>query len=62
MSDERTRTGGPDILQELEAEVAETLAEEALPPGGPALLRIRKTGKAGSLKDVRIIDSSPATS
>ncbi len=36
MSDERTRTGGPDILEELEAEVAETLADEELPPGGPA--------------------------
>lgn len=36
MSDERTRPGGPDILQELEAEVAETLSEEELPPGGPA--------------------------
>lgn len=38
MSDERTATGrgGPDILEELEAEVAETLAEEELPPGGPA--------------------------
>ena len=36
MSDERTTRGGPDILEELEAEVAETLAEEELPPGGPA--------------------------
>jgi putative tricarboxylic transport membrane protein len=36
MSDERTTTsGGPDILEEIEAEVAETLAEEELPPGGP---------------------------
>lgn len=36
MSDERTTRGGPDILDEIEAEVAETLAEEELPPGGPA--------------------------
>lgn len=36
MSDERTSRGGPDILEEIEAEVAETLAEEELPPGGPA--------------------------
>lgn len=36
MSDERTTRGGPDILEEIEAEVAETLAEEELPPGGPA--------------------------
>lgn len=38
MSDERTATGrgGPDILDEIEAEVAETLAEDELPPGGPA--------------------------
>lgn len=36
MSDERTSSGGPDILEEIEAEVAETLAEEELPPGGPA--------------------------
>ncbi len=38
MSDERTptRSSGSDILEELEAEVAETLAEEQLPPGGPA--------------------------
>lgn len=37
MSDERTATGrgGPDILDEIEAEMAETLAEEDLPPGGP---------------------------
>lgn len=36
MSDERTTSGGPDILEEIEAEVAETLADEELPPGGPA--------------------------
>ncbi|HET6560413.1 MAG TPA: tripartite tricarboxylate transporter TctB family protein [Marmoricola sp.] len=37
MSDERTPPGrGPDILEELEAEVAETLAEERPPAGGPA--------------------------
>ena len=36
MSDERPTRGGPDILDEIEAEVAETLAEEELPPGGPA--------------------------
>ena len=38
MSDERTATGrgGPDILDEIEAEVADTLAEDELPPGGPA--------------------------
>jgi putative tricarboxylic transport membrane protein len=39
MSDERTppqRGSGPDILEELEAEVAETLAEERPPAGGPA--------------------------
>ncbi|MBS2936272.1 tripartite tricarboxylate transporter TctB family protein [Nocardioides sp. J2M5] len=38
MSDERTASGsgGPDILEEIEAEVAETLSEEELPPGGPA--------------------------
>jgi hypothetical protein len=36
MSDERTTRGGPDILEELETEVAETLAEDELPPGGPA--------------------------
>lgn len=36
MSDERTARGGPDILDEIEAEVAETLFEDELPPGGPA--------------------------
>ncbi len=36
MSDERTSRGGPDILEQIEAEVAETLAEDELPPGGPA--------------------------
>lgn len=36
MSDERTTRGGPDILEEIEAEVAETLADDELPPGGPA--------------------------
>ncbi len=36
MSDERTTRGAPDILEEIEAEVAETLAEDELPPGGPA--------------------------
>lgn len=36
MSDERTTRGGPDILDEIEAEVADTLAEDELPPGGPA--------------------------
>jgi len=36
MSDQRSTTGAPDILGEIEAEVAETLAEEELPPGGPA--------------------------
>ena len=36
MSDERTARGGPDILDEIEAEVAETLSEDELPPGGPA--------------------------
>lgn len=39
MSDERTPARpdtGMDILDEIEAEVAETLAEEHAPPGGPA--------------------------
>lgn len=36
MSDERTAGRAPDILEEIEAEVAETLAEDELPPGGPA--------------------------
>ncbi|MEI5675320.1 MULTISPECIES: tripartite tricarboxylate transporter TctB family protein [unclassified Nocardioides] len=36
MSDERTHASAPDILDEIEAEVAETLAEDELPPGGPA--------------------------
>ena len=38
MSEDRSTTtsGEPDILTELEAEIAETLAEERAPEGGPA--------------------------
>lgn len=36
MTDERTNERRQDILEEIEAEVAETLAEEEMPPGGPA--------------------------